>query len=125
LSIEQQLHNYLANHAPLTDKIGADKVFFVQAPQGTEYDYVVLTKISGNRLRKIGFGFPLFQISYFSQDKYRALEGAEIIIQALDGYSGSWGTLYVIGNYQDDSVLVDDGVFHAPVEIRINHLEVS
>ena len=125
MSIEQELRTYLRSYTPLTAMIGADKVFFVLAPQGTDFDYVVITKISGNRLRKIGFGFPLFQISYFSKDKFRALEGAEIIIQALDGYSGSWGTRYVVGNYQDDQVLVEDGVFHAPVEIRINHLEVS
>jgi hypothetical protein len=99
LSIEQQLHNYLANHAPLTDKIGADKVFFVQAPQGTEYDYVVLTKISGNRLRKIGFGFPLFQISYFSQDKYRALEGGWYCLYPEGVEPKTYGNRYGCARY--------------------------
>ena len=122
--IEQQLCEYLASHAPLTAVLGSDKVFFVQADQGTDYDYVVVHKITGGRLRKVGFGSPLFQVSYFSQSKFRALVGAELLVEALDGYQGAWGTMLVTGNYQDDRILVEDGVFHAPVDIRINYLEV-
>lgn len=124
MSIEEQLYTYLRAHAPLTAKIGEDKVFFVLAPQGTEYDYVVINKITGNRLRKVGFGSPLLQVSYFSRSQFAALEGAQILIDALDGYQGTWGTMFVVGNYQGDRVLEEDGVFHAPVEVRINHLEV-
>jgi len=124
MSIEEELSTYLLNHAPLTAKIGADKVFFVLAPQGTEFDYVVVNKITGSRLRKVGFGSPLLQVSYFSKSAFRALDGAEILIAALDGYAGTWGTMVVAGSYQDDRVLVEDGVFHAPVDVRINHLEV-
>lgn len=122
--IEQQLCEYLASHGPLTAVLGRDKVFFVQADQGTDYDYVVVHKITGSRLRKVGFGSPLFQVSYFSQSKFRALAGAEILIAALDNYRGTWGTMTVVGNYQDDHILVEDGIFHAPVDIRINYLEV-
>jgi len=122
--IEQLLVEYLLAHAPLTAKIGPDKVFFVQAPQNTKFDYVVVHKITGSRLRRVEFGSPLFQVSYFSRSQLRALEGAEILIAALDGYQGTWGTMTVSGNYQDDRVLVEDGVYHAPVDIRINYLEV-
>jgi hypothetical protein len=124
MSIEQELHTYLSTHAPLTAKIGAGKVFFVLAPQGTEFDYVVINKIAGGRLRKVGFGSPLFQVSYFSRSEYKALDGADILIAALDGYQGTWGSLVVAGNYQDDRVLAEDGVYHAPVDVRINYLEV-
>lgn len=122
--IEQHLCEYLASHGPLTAVLGEDKVFFVQADQGTDYDYVVVHKITGSRLRKVGFGSPLFQVSYFSQSKFRALAGAEILIAALDNYRNTWGTMTVVGNYQDDRVLVEDNIFHAPVDIRINYLEV-
>lgn len=124
MSIEEQLHDYLTNHAPLTAKIGANKVFFVLAPQGTEFDYVVINKITGNRIRKVGFGSPLLQVSYFSRNQFQALEGAEVLIEALDGYQGTWGTMVVAGSYQEDRVLVEEDIFHAPVEVRINHLEV-
>ena len=124
MSIEEQLHSYLTGYAPLTAKIGANKVFFVLAPQGTEFDYVVINKITGGRIRKVGFGSPLLQISYFSRNQFHALEGAEILIEALDGYQGVWGTMVVSGSYQEDRVLVEEGIFHAPVEVRINHLEV-
>ena len=124
MSIEEQLHSYLTGYAPLTAKIGANKVFFVLAPQGTEFDYVVINKITGGRLRKVGFGSPLLQISYFSRNQFQALEGAEILIEALDGYQGTWGTMVVSGSYQNDRVLVEDDIFHAPVEVQINHLEV-
>jgi len=124
MSIEKELYEYLRAHAPLTAKIGEGKVFFVLAPQGTKLDYVVINKITGSRLRKVGFGSPLFQLSYFSNSEFRALEGAEILIAALDGYQGTWGTMVVAGNYQDDRVLAEDGIFHAPVDIRINYLEV-
>lgn len=122
--IEQHLVEYLLAHAPLIAQIGADKVFFAQAPQGTQFDYVVVHKITGGRLRRVEFGSPLFQVSYFSKSQFRALEGAEILIAALDDYRGTWGTMSVVGNYQDDRILVEDGVFHAPVDIRINYLEV-
>lgn len=124
MSIEQHLCEYLASHAPLVAAIGQNKVFFAQADQGTDYDYVVVHKITGGRLRKVGFGSPLFQVSYFSQSNFRALAGAEILIEALDGYQGAWGTMVVSGSYQEDRVLVEEGIFHAPVEVRINHLEV-
>jgi len=124
MSIEEELYGYLGNYAPLTAKIGKDKVFFVLAPQGTKFDYVVINKITGGRLRKVGFGSPLLQVSYFSRSQFQALEGADILIEALDGYRGVWGTMIVAGNYQNDRVLVEEGIFHAPVEVRINHLEV-
>ena len=124
MTIEQALSDYLLAHAPLTAVLGANKVFFVLAPQGTEFDYVTINKITGGRLRKVEFGSPLLQLSYFSKSAFRALAGAEILIAALDGYAGAWGTMVVMGSYQDDRVLVEDEVFHAPVEIRINHLEV-
>jgi len=124
VSVEQELCGYLRDHAPLTAKIGEDKVFFVLAPQGTQFDYVVVHKITGGQLRKVGFGSPLFQVSYFSKNQFRALEGAEILIAALDGYAGVWGSMQVVGNYQDDRILVEDGVYHAPVDIKINYLEV-
>ena len=124
MSIEQHLHEYLSGHAPLVTQIGKDKVFFVLAPQGTQFDYVVINKITGGRLRKIEFSSPLFQVSYFSRSAFRALAGAEILIAALDGYTGTWGTAIVSGNYQDDRVLAEDGVYHAPVDIKINYLEV-
>ncbi|HET6455300.1 MAG TPA: hypothetical protein VFI02_12930, partial [Armatimonadota bacterium] len=75
-------------------------------------------------LRKVEFGSPLLQLSYFSRSAFRALAGAEILIAALDGYAGAWGTMVVAGNYQEDRVLVEDGVFHAPVDVRISYLEV-
>ena len=124
--IEQELYNYLRNHAPLTTALGsAEKIFFVIAPQGTEFDYVVINKITGGRLRKVGFGSPLFQVSYFSRSNFRALEGAEILIAALDNHRSKWGTMLVIGNYQNDRIFVEDeNIFHAPVEVQINYLEV-
>ena len=124
MSIEQALSDYLLTHAPLTAVLGANKVFFVLAPQGTEFDYVTINKITGGRLRRVEFGAPLFQVSYFSKSAFRALAGAEILIAALDGYQGTWGTMVVAGNYQDDRVLVEDEVFHAPVDVRISYLEV-
>jgi hypothetical protein len=125
VSIEQALYEYLLAHAPLTAKIGANKVFFVLAPQGTEFDYVVINKIAGNRLTKVSFGSPLFQVSYFSRSEFRAVDGADVLVAALDGYKGTWGTMQVVGSYQDDRVLAEDGsIFHAPVDVRINYLEV-
>jgi len=124
MNVEQELYGYLRDHASLTAKIGEDKVFFVLAPQGTEFDYVVINKITGSRLRRVGFGSPLFQVSYFSRSQFRALEGAEILVAALDGYAGVWGSMQVVSNYQDDRILVEDGVYHAPVDIKINYLEV-
>jgi hypothetical protein len=125
VSVEKELFDYLRAHAPLTAKIGADKVFFGRAPDGEAFDYVVISKIAGNRLTKVGFGSPLFQVSYFSRSEFRAADGADILVAALDGYKGTWGTMQVVGNYQDDRILVEDGaVFHAPVGIRINFLEV-
>ena len=124
--IEQELYDYLRAHAPLTTALGAaDKVFFVRAPQETPFDYVVVHKITGRRIGLVEFGSPLFQVSYFSNSAFRAAAGAEILVAALDGYQGKWGTMLVTGDYQDDRVLDEgDGVYHAPVDIRINHLEV-
>ena len=124
MSIERELVTYLKAHAALVAVLGIEKVFFAQAPQGTGFDYVVVHKITAGRIGRIGFGAPLFQVSYFSRSGNRAHDGAEILVAALDGYSGTWGTLRVSGDHREDRVLVEEGVFHAPVEVRINYLEV-
>ncbi len=124
MSLEEHLATYLKAHAPLIAQIGLEKVFIAKAPEGEELDYVVIHKITGGRIGRVGFGAPLLQVSYFSRSQYRALAGAEILITALDGYQGTWGTMIVSGDYRDDRVLVEEGVFHAPVEVRLNYLEV-
>ena len=125
MSIELELVTYLKAHAALVAVLGIEKVFLSQAPQGTEFDYVVVHKITGGRINRVGFGAPLFQVSYFSRSALRAHAGADILVAALDGYQGTWGgTLRVSGDYREDRVLVEEGVFHAPVEIRVNYLEV-
>lgn len=125
MNVEQGLTEYLAAHAPLVALIGEGRVFFAQAPQVTGYDYIVVFKITGGRIGRVGFGAPLMQISCFSADSYRALAMAELVIAALDGYQATWGgSLLVSGDYRDDQVLFNEGVFHAPVEIRMNYLEV-
>ena len=124
MSIELELVTYLKAHAALVAQIGIEKVFLSRAPDPTAFDYVVVHKISGGRISRVGFGAPLFQISYFSRSEFRAHVGADILVAALDGYQGTWGTLRVSGDYREDRVLAEEGVFHAPVEIRVNYLEV-
>ena len=124
MTIEEALKAYLLTHPSLTAKVGA-KVYFMLADQRAKPPLVVISKISGNRHHELDFASPLLQVSYYDTDPERAQEGAEIIIAALKGYSGPMGSLFVSqGVYQNDLVLPqEDGVFQAPVDIRLSHRE--
>lgn len=124
MTIEEALKTYLLTIPELTEKIG-QKVFFMSADERTEPPLVVFSKIAGNRHHELDFSSPLIQVTYYDTDAERARVGAEIIIQAINGYSGLMGTVYVSqGIYQNDLVLPpDEGVYGAPVDIRLSHRE--
>ena len=122
-TVEEALLTYLRAHTPLTAKVGS-KIFFLEATQDTAPDYVVFFKIAGSRLHDIPFASPLLQVSYFSENEWDAVTGAEIIVSAIKGFSGYMGSLFIAqGIYVSDRVLKQGDIYHAPVDIRLSLME--
>ena len=126
MTIEAGLLAFLKTQAPLTARVGA-RVYFLGAPQKIDPaagDYVTFSKLTGGRHRQLDFAVPLFQVSYWSKDRWKAVDGAEVLIAALKGYSGDMGTVYVShGGYRNDTVIKAGSAYQAPVDFQISHRE--
>ncbi len=123
MTVEVALLTYLKSVSALVAVV-EDKIYFLQADQKVSPDYVVFYKIAGARLNALPFASPLIQISYFSENEWKAVDGAKIIIDAIRGYSGNMGTLFVgQGIYMNDRVFKQGDVYHAPVDIRLSFME--
>ena len=127
MTIEKGLETFLKAHAPLTALVGA-RVYFLEASQkvkpATDGDYVVFSKLSGGRHGKLDFARPLFQISYYSKDRWKAADGATVLIDALKGYTGTMGTVDVShGAYRNDLVTRAGALYQAAVDFQISHTE--
>lgn len=126
MTIEKGLETYLKAHAPLTALVGS-RIYFLEASQKidpADGDYVVFFKLSGGRHGKLDFARPLFQISYYSRNRWKAVDGAEVVIAALKGYSGLMGTVGVThGAYRDDRSIRTGDLYQASVDFQISHVE--
>ena len=123
MTVEVALLTYLRSLAPLVAVV-EDKIYFLQADQKVSPDYVVFYKIGGGRLNALPFASPLIQISYFSENEWQAVDGAKIIIDAIRGYSGNMGSLFIgQGIYVNDRVFKQGDLYHAPVDIRLSFME--
>jgi len=123
MTVEVALLTYLRSVSALVAVV-EDKIYFLQADQKVSPDYVVFYKISGGRLNALPFASPLIQISYFSENEWQAVDGAKIIIDAIRGYSGNMGSLFIgQGIYVNDRVFKQGDLYHAPVDIRLSFME--
>ena len=123
MTVEAALLTYLRSLSALKAVV-EDKIYFLEADQKVSPDCVVFYKIAGGRLNALPFASPLIQISYFSENEWKAVAGAEIIVGAIRGFTGNMGSLFIgQGIYVNDRVFKQGDVYHAPVDIRLSFME--
>lgn len=130
--IEQAILTALFANASVKGVV-ADRIYYVQAPQGVTAPYVVFFKVSGPRVHShdgaSGLAHPRFQFSCFAKTYAAAKQIAGYIQTVLQGYSGTLGGtggVTVRGCfYENETDLYepDTGLFHIALDFYIWHKE--
>lgn len=127
MNIEEGLIKYLLSGSPA---VSGGRIFPVKAPQAVVKPYVVVEKISGERMRSVagpvGRARPRFRVHVFG-DTYSSVKAiiTEIRIM-MDGYSGLMGTVQVDAvSLETEADLYEDitKIHHCLLDFFISHVE--
>jgi hypothetical protein len=129
-TIEEALRYKLRACTALTTLIGANKVFYIDAPQGTVAPYVTFNLIADDRapykLCKDNAGQPSIQIDVWARDSVQTLNISNAIITELNFFKGfidslqvDWIRCHGVQVSRDDA---SDDLYHGIVETDLLYI---
>jgi hypothetical protein len=129
-SIEEALVLYLDTQ--LTSLLGAQRVFYADAPQNTQLPYVTLKVVSAtNAARTLCLqeaGSHRVDFNVYSKDKFQCLSIGRKIIDLLRFYHGTMESIMVDSIRPNGVVLVRetniDDVYFGIVEAEVSYIEI-
>jgi hypothetical protein len=129
-SIEEALVLYLDTQ--LTSLLGAQRVFYADAPQNTQFPYVTLKVVSAtNAARTLCLqeaGAHRVDFNVYSKDKFQCLSIGRKIIDLLRFYHGTMESITVDSIRPNGVVLVRetniDDVYFGIVEAEVSYIEI-
>lgn len=96
--LEEGLRAYLLGQGAVTALVG-DRVYYGEAPEGAAKPLVVVRRVSTPRgyaqLGPTGLAWPRVQLTIRAERQQEAVEVADALRQALNGYRGMMGTVQV------------------------------
>lgn len=132
MQIESAIIAYLKANSNVTAKVSA-RIHLVRAPQNVEQPYIVVSKISAQRVSShdggSGLALARFQFSCFGKYYKDVKETTAALQSALEGYSGTIGGVggvNVNGVFYEDETDLDEpdsNLFHTAVDYRFIHEE--
>lgn len=127
--IEPGLVSYLSAHPLVTTLVGT-RVYPLELPQGVTLPAITYQRISGPRVRSqsgpSGLAHPRIQLNCWARDYAGAVQLADVVRRALDGYRGAMGSTIVQASFLDndlDGHEPDTGLWRRTLDVILWHEE--
>ena len=129
-SIEQGLKAYTLDAATVTNKIG-QRMYFVEAPQGSTYPYATYRVISDphdpESFDYVNAGQARVQISVWDKDRYNAQATAQVIRDRIQHYQGTMDGVTVTFVMASGTIVTKEpsqNIYHAHFDAMIQYHDV-
>lgn len=101
------------------------EIWWEEAPEAVKEPFMVLHAISSRQTLHVGFSHTAMQLDVFHRDRFKALETADAVIEAIWHRNAAAGDIYIMGieAQRMPPLKAEENVWKVPVEITFNAKE--